>query len=45
MEKFSLLNAINDIANNKQLNERCAEVVAEGAAEMRKSGLSYGGQI
>lgn len=45
MEKFSLLKAINIIANNKQLDERSAEVVNAGVAEMRKSGLSYSGQI
>ena len=45
MEKFSLLKAINSIANNKQLDERSAEVVNVGVAEMRKSGLSYSGQI
>lgn len=45
MEKFSLLKAINSIANNKQLDERSAEVVNAGVAEMRKSGLSYSGQI
>lgn len=45
MEKFSLLKAINSIANNKQLDERSAEVVNAGVAEMRKSGLSYNGQI
>ena len=45
MEKFSLLKAINDIANNRQLDERSQEVVNEGISEMRKSGLSYSGQI
>lgn len=45
MEKFSLLKAINDVANGKQLDERSAEVVNAGATEMRKSGLSYNGQI
>lgn len=45
MEKFSLLKAINDVANNRQLDERSQEVVNAGMAEMRKSGLSYGGQI
>ena len=45
MEKFSLLKAINDVANNRQLDERALEVVAAGQAEMRKSGQSYGGQI
>lgn len=45
MENFSLLKAINDIANNRQLDERSQEVVNEGIYEMRKSGLSYSGQI
>lgn len=45
MEKFSLINAINCVANNKPLDERSAEVVDAGAVEMRKSGLSYTGQI
>ena len=45
MENFSLLKAINDIANNRQLDERSQEVVNEGISEMRKSGLSYSGQI
>lgn len=45
MEKFSLLKAINDVANNRQLDERSQEVVNAGTAEMRKAGLSYSGQI
>ena len=45
MENFSLLKAINDVANNRQLDERSQEVVNEGISEMRKSGLSYSGQI
>ena len=45
MEKFSLLKAINDIANNRQLDERSQEIVNNGIAEMRKAGLSYSGQI
>ena len=45
MEKFSLLKAINDIANNRQLDERSQEMVNEGISEMRKAGLSYSGQI
>lgn len=45
MGKFSLLKAINDVANNRQLDERALEVVNEGVAEMRKSGQSYSGQI
>ena len=45
MEKFSLLKAINDIANNRQLDERSQEMVNDGTSEMRKAGLSYSGQI
>ena len=45
MEKFSLLKAINDVANNRQLDERSQEVVNQGVTEMRKAGLSYSGQI
>ena len=44
-EKFSLLKAINDVANNRQLDERAQEVVGAGIAEMRKAGQSYSGQI
>lgn len=45
MENFSLLKAINDVANNRQLDERSQEVVNQGVSEMRKAGLSYSGQI
>ena len=45
MEKFSLLKAISDIANNRQLDERSQEIVNDGVSEMRKAGLSYSGQI
>ena len=45
MENFSLLKAINAVANNKPLDERSAEMVNAGVAEMRKSGLSFNGQI
>lgn len=46
MEKnFSLLKAINDVANNRQLDERSQEVVNNGVNEMRKAGLSFSGQI
>ena len=45
MENFSLLKAINDVANNRQLDERSQEVVNDGIKEMRKAGLSYNGQI
>lgn len=45
MEKFSLLKAINDVANNRQLDERALEVVTAGQNEFRKAGQSYSGQI
>ncbi|MCD7712099.1 MAG: hypothetical protein LUJ25_05175 [Firmicutes bacterium] len=45
MEKFSLLKAINDVTNNRQLDERAQEVVSTGVAEMCKAGQSYSGQI
>ena len=46
MEKrFSILSAIRSVANNKQLDAVSQAVVDEGAAEMRKAGLSFVGQI
>lgn len=45
MEKFSLLKAINDVANNRQLDERAQEVINAGISEFRKAGQSYNGQI
>lgn len=45
MEKFSLLKAINDVVNNRPLDERAQEVVNAGIAEFRKSGQSVTGQI
>lgn len=45
MENFSLLKAIRMVANNQTLDERSQEVVNAGVEEMRKAGLSYGGQI
>jgi len=45
MEKFSLIKAINSVANGKALDERSKEVINAGAAEMRKAGQSYNGQI
>ncbi len=44
-ENFSLLRAINDVANNRQLDERAQEVINAGIAEFRKSGQNYAGQI
>lgn len=45
MEKFSLLKAINDLANNRQLDERALEITYAGQAEFRKAGQNYSGQI
>ena len=45
MSKFSLIKAVNDIANNRNLDERSQEVVNAGIAEMRKAGQSFSGQI
>ena len=46
MEKrFSLLKAIRDVANNKQLDDASQAVVNAGAEEMRKAGQPFGGQI
>ena len=44
-EKFSLLKAIDSIANNRQLDERAQEVINSGIAEFRKSGQNFTGQI
>ena len=45
MENFSLLKAINDIANNRQLDERALEITNAGQAEFRKAGQNTQGQI
>ena len=45
MKKFSLVKAINDVVNNRSLDEVAKEVVAKGIAEMRKSGLAIAGSI
>lgn len=45
VKEFRLLKAINDIANNRSLDEVSKEYVEKGANEMRKSGLSFTGQI
>ena len=45
MNKFSLIKAINDVVNNRNINEDALTVIEMGAQEMRKSGLSYSGQI
>lgn len=44
-KEFRLLKAINDIANNRSVDDVAAAVFAEGTKEMRHAGLSYGGQI
>lgn len=45
MKNFSLIAAINDVVNNRNINENALSVIELGAQEMRKSGLSYSGQI
>lgn len=46
MEKeFRLLKAINAVANQKELDEVAKAVFNESAAEMRKAGINYEGQI
>lgn len=45
MTKFSLIKAINDVVNNRALDDVAKEVVAKGIAEMRKSGLAVAGSI
>lgn len=45
MKEFRLINAINDIANNRNLNEIDAAVVKLGQEELRNAGLSAQGQI
>lgn len=42
---FRLIKAINDIANSRSLDEVASAVNHKGNEEMRKAGLSYGGQI
>lgn len=43
--EFRLLRAINAVANNQTIDEVASSVVEAGKEEMRKSGLSFGGQI
>ena len=45
MSNFSLIKAINDVVNNRNINEDALAIIEMGALEMRKSGLSYSGQI
>ena len=44
-KKFSLIKAINDVTNNRSLDEVAKEVVRKGVEEMRKSGLEIAGSI
>lgn len=43
--RFSLLRAINEIANGQKLDSASQAVVNAGAEEMRKAGQSFSGQI
>lgn len=42
---FSLIKAIRSVANNQQLDEASTAVINQGKEEMRKSGVSFSGQI
>lgn len=44
-KEFRLLKAIADIANNRQMDDVALAVSEQGREEMRKNGLSYGGQL
>lgn len=44
-KEFRLIKAIRDVANNRSMDEVTKAVANLGAEEMRKSGLSFGGQI
>lgn len=44
-KRFSLIDAINDVANNRSLDSVASKVNELGTSEMRASGLSFGGQI
>ena len=45
MSNFSLVKCINDVIANRNINEDALGVIEMGATEMRKSGLSFSGQI
>ena len=45
MSNFSLVKSINDVIANRNINEDALGVIEMGATEMRKSGLSFSGQI
>ena len=44
-KEFRLIKAIRDVANNRSMDDVTKAVANAGAEEMRKSGLSFGGQI
>lgn len=44
-KEFRLLKAIADIANNRQMDDVALAVSEAGREEMRKNGISYGGQL
>ena len=44
-KEFRLIKAIRDVANNRSMDDVTKAVANAGAEEMRKAGLSYGGQI
>ena len=44
-KRYSLIDAINDVANNRSLDSVASKVNELGTSEMRASGLSFGGQI
>lgn len=43
--EFKLIQTINEVANNRSMNDAAKAVVKKGIEEMRKSGVSYSGQI
>lgn len=43
--EFRLIKAINDIANNRNLDETAIAVINKGSEEMRKAGINSQGQI
>lgn len=45
MKNFSLIKTINEVINNRNFSDESLSVIEMGAQEMRKSGLSYSGQI
>lgn len=45
MKNFSLIKTIADVVANRSINEDALGVIELGATEMRKSGLSFSGQI